>query len=241
MLLWDVKLRLNKNALMNGHLFGDTSGSDLRSGVLERSCRTEMWSEASAHVRTPQTFAPKTAETSSPRQNFVDTEDVPVERMTERTAPNSSSASRQKSCHACVKGKRGCDKRHPVCSRCEEKKVRCIYAKRTYAEAFYDLYPMQSDMPWAGLTTLSSSIDFVDDVPPSVTSSAIVDTTRLPLDAFVDPFLNVLEHPLDQNMSSSDMQLISSADEPLGQQQEKQAVRKFDYVPMADLCVCNSS
>ena len=37
------------------------------------------------------------------------------------------------------------------------------------------------------------------------------------------------------------MQHIDNAGEPLGQQQEEeQALRKFDYDPMADLCVCGS-
>lgn len=159
--------------------------------------------------------------------------------MTEESTPESSSASRQKSCHACVKGKRGCDKRHPVCSRCEEKKIQCIYAKRTYAEAFHDFGSADLDMSWAGFTALSSSIDVVDDIPLSIAPSASLDHTRLPtLDAFIDPFLNFAEN---QAMPSSDMQLIINADEPLGPQQEKeQALSKFDYAPMADLCVCDT-
>ncbi|RDL39692.1 Uncharacterized protein BP5553_04032 [Venustampulla echinocandica] len=156
--------------------------------------------------------------------------------MTEDLAPESSSASRQKSCHACVKGKRGCDKRHPVCSRCEEKKIQCIYAKRTHAEAFYDFDSVDLDMSWAGLTTLSPAIDFVDDIPPSLATSASLDPTSPPtLDAFIDPFLTFVEN---QAIPSSDLQLISNASEPLDQQQEKeQALNKFDYTPMADLCI----
>ena len=159
--------------------------------------------------------------------------------MTEELAPESSSASRQKSCHACVKGKRGCDKRHPVCSRCEEKKIQCIYAKRTYAEAFYDFDSVELDMSWAGFTALSPSIDFVDDIPQSLAPSASVDPTRLPtLDAFIDPFLTFAEN---QAMPPSDTQLINNAGEPLGQQQVKEeALSKVDYAPMADLCVCDS-
>ncbi len=42
-------------------------------------------------------------------------------------------------------------------------------------------------------------------------------------------------------MLSSSLQLVNNADEPFGQQEEKeQAVNKFDYTPMADICVCNS-
>lgn len=161
--------------------------------------------------------------------------------MAEELAPESTSASRQKSCNACVKAKRGCDKQHPLCSRCEEKKISCIYAKRTYAEAFqsdFDFNSVELDMSWAGLTALSSSINFVDDILPSPATSASLDTTRLPmLDAFIDPLLTFAEN---QATSSSYMQLISCAGGQLGQQQEKeQALSKFDYAQMADICVCH--
>lgn len=157
----------------------------------------------------------------------------------EELALEASSASRQKSCHACVKGKRGCDKRHPVCSRCEEKRVQCIYAKRTHVEAFHGFDSVELDMSWAGFTALSSSIDFVDDIPKNLAPPASQGPIRLPtLDAFMDPFLNFTEN---QAILSSDIQLINGAGEPSGQQQEKeQALSKFDYAPMADLCVCDS-
>jgi len=38
-----------------------------------------------------------------------------------------SEKSRQKSCNACVRSKRRCDKRTPRCTRCAEKKVDCVY------------------------------------------------------------------------------------------------------------------
>ncbi len=154
--------------------------------------------------------------------------------MTEETAPEPSSASRQKSCHACVKGKRGCDKRRPVCSRCQEKKIPCIYAKRTYIEAFDDFDSVELDVSWAEFTALSSSIDFVDDIPSGLAPSA----THPPnLNAFIDPSITSTEN---QDMPLSDMQLITNV-KPLDQQHEKeQALSKFDYSPMADLCVCDS-
>lgn len=173
----------------------------------------------------------------SPQTTIALTEYTNVSPMADEPAPESTSASRQKSCNACVKAKRGCDKRHPVCSRCEEKKISCIYAKRSYAEAFqsgFDFDPVGLDMSWAGLTAPSSSIDLVDDIPPSP-------ATCLPtLDAFIDPFLTFAD---EQATSSSDMQLINSpsARGQLGQQQEnQQGLSKFDYAQMADICVCYS-
>jgi hypothetical protein len=160
--------------------------------------------------------------------------------MTEESAPVSASASRQKSCNACVKAKRGCDKQHPVCSRCEEKNISCIYAKRTYTESFhseYDFDSVELDTPWAGLTALSSSINFVDNIPPSPTTSAGLDAMRLPtLDEFINPFVTFTEN---QTTSPSDMQFINNVGGRLGQQQEEeQALSKFDYAQMADVCVC---
>ncbi|KAG8416785.1 hypothetical protein J3459_013662 [Metarhizium acridum] len=46
-----------------------------------------------------------------------------------RLDDKASAASRQKSCNACVRGKRRCDKRTPQCSRCSAKGLDCIYQK----------------------------------------------------------------------------------------------------------------
>lgn len=37
--------------------------------------------------------------------------------------------SRQKNCNNCVQTKRRCDRRTPICSRCAERKVPCVYGK----------------------------------------------------------------------------------------------------------------
>lgn len=154
--------------------------------------------------------------------------------MAEERTPEISSASRQKSCHACVKGKRGCDKRQPVCSRCEEKSIQCVYAKRTYAEAFHDFDGVELDMSWAGFASLSSPID----IPPSLVSSASLHTTHLSTLDAVGPFFTFEGN---QAMSPRDMQLMISDGEILDQHREKeQALSSFDYAPMADICVCHS-
>ncbi|ROT35603.1 hypothetical protein SODALDRAFT_328974 [Sodiomyces alkalinus F11] len=41
--------------------------------------------------------------------------------------PESTDKSRQKSCNACVRSKRRCDKRAPKCARCAEKGFSCVY------------------------------------------------------------------------------------------------------------------
>ncbi len=119
-----------------------------------------------------------------------------------------------------MKGKRGCDKQHPVCSRCQEKRIQCIYAKRTYAEAFRDFDSVELDMSWAGFTALSSSINFVDDTPLDLAPTASLDPTCLPtLDTFIDPVPTL---PETQTLPSSKIQLIKNAGELLGQLQEKE-------------------
>ncbi|EHK45299.1 hypothetical protein TRIATDRAFT_221642 [Trichoderma atroviride IMI 206040] len=45
-------------------------------------------------------------------------------------ADGGSAASRQKSCNACVRGKRRCDKRTPRCTRCAAKGLDCVYQRQ---------------------------------------------------------------------------------------------------------------
>src|ERR1700756_664158 len=49
--------------------------------------------------------------------------------MEESTAIAGIPASRQKNCNSCVQAKRRCDRRTPICSRCAEKKIPCVYTK----------------------------------------------------------------------------------------------------------------
>lgn len=158
--------------------------------------------------------------------------------MTEIPTPEASSASRQKSCHACVKGKRGCDKQQPACSRCQEKNIQCVYAKRTYDQAFYNFDSVELDMSWAGLPDLSSSNQFVDGIlmnlapSRSRSGSSYLNT----LDTSIDPMLTFED---GQFGSSSGMQLINDTIASFSQHEgNEQELSKFDYSPMADLCVC---
>ncbi|KAF4340233.1 C6 zinc finger domain protein [Fusarium beomiforme] len=54
-----------------------------------------------------------------------------------------SAASRQKSCNACVRGKRKCDKKTPRCTRCAAKGLDCVYQRLPPGGSFHDgdLYP----------------------------------------------------------------------------------------------------
>ena len=85
--------------------------------------------------------------------------------MDKPPAQNPIAPSRQKSCNACVKGKRYCDKLQAGCSRCKEKKIGCVYAKRLYSEAFpadFTFDTAQLGLPWAALDSPSSVNNFLD-------------------------------------------------------------------------------
>ncbi|KAL6878614.1 hypothetical protein J3F83DRAFT_240841 [Trichoderma novae-zelandiae] len=51
-------------------------------------------------------------------------------RKPDRVGGDGGAASRQKSCNACVRGKRRCDKRTPRCTRCATKGLDCVYQRQ---------------------------------------------------------------------------------------------------------------
>ncbi|RYP82956.1 hypothetical protein DL770_005469 [Monosporascus sp. CRB-9-2] len=53
--------------------------------------------------------------------------------MEDSTATEGLPKSRQKNCNRCVQARRRCDRRTPICSRCAEKKIACIYGKAKVA------------------------------------------------------------------------------------------------------------
>lgn len=164
---------------------------------------------------------------------------TPMNKLAEISTMEISSASRQKSCHACVRGKRGCDKRQPTCSRCVEKKIQCVYAKRTYSDAFSEYNLGELDMPWSDYPSFSNPVNSTYGILQGVAGSAPLDIANLSnLDAFMDPFVHFTDN---QVRDANDMQLVNVTSDRSGSRWEKeQALTRFDYSPMADLCVCNS-
>lgn len=68
---------------------------------------------------------------------------------------------KQKSCDSCVSGKRRCDRRKPVCSRCAHKKISCIYGK-TISTSQLDRDESDSSTPFMhGLASESSACSLV--------------------------------------------------------------------------------
>ena len=85
--------------------------------------------------------------------------DDPLTRI--RIDETASAATRQKSCNACVRGKRRCDKRTPRCSRCAAKNLDCIYQKMPPSAAA-DAVPvaMSAASASASSSTMSEVPDF---------------------------------------------------------------------------------
>ncbi|KAI0852486.1 hypothetical protein F5Y00DRAFT_273099 [Daldinia vernicosa] len=89
-------------------------------------------------------------------------------------APRGGS-SRQKSCNACVRGKRRCDQRMPACANCTKKKRLCIYGRQSDTQSYSN---------FAGVPT---SLDSFDG-PPSTSygDSLVLDDGNVPTTAGVD-------------------------------------------------------
>lgn len=73
--------------------------------------------------------------------------------------------SRQKNCNSCVQTKRRCDRRMPVCSRCEERKISCVYGKARAAH--HTGHQEFRPSPNTETFNLGSPLEFLfDSVPP---------------------------------------------------------------------------
>jgi hypothetical protein len=154
----------------------------------------------------------------------------------------SAAATRQKSCNACVQAKRGCDRQYPVCSRCTEKAIDCVYAKkRLCSEAFptdFEFGSIQTEPTWASpgdpspvnffrLPTPGPAADFPTtlDIPSELAPNGNFD--------FMQFFGDV------RGSSSQEMELVPAAyNQQLERHGEEELIRNdFDYTKMADLCV----
>lgn len=98
-----------------------------------------------------------------------------------------AAASRQKSCNACVRGKRKCDKKTPRCTRCAAKGLDCVYQRLPPGASFHDddicIADSLNDVPdfdmgfdinnLGGTATLSSTSNTSPDSLNRVTTSTI--------------------------------------------------------------------
>ncbi|KAK6072186.1 hypothetical protein SCUP515_07518 [Seiridium cupressi] len=136
-------------------------------------------------------------------------ENLTLTRDSMRTHPLASDimaatpvTSRQKSCNACVRSKRRCDKRSPICNQCTKKKCPCIYGGRASRQATSaDGYPMEMDahadngpihLPSLGQDGLRlDSAEFPFPLDPEQT----LENSRF----HIDPMLDSLLHAMPEN------------------------------------------
>ncbi|CEI64937.1 hypothetical protein FVEN_g3433 [Fusarium venenatum] len=106
-----------------------------------------------------------------------------------------AAASRQKSCNACVRGKRKCDKKTPRCTRCAAKGLDCVYQRLPPGTSFHDddicIADSLNDVPdfdmgfdinnLGGTATHSSASNTSPDSLDRVTTTSTIDLDS-PLD-----------------------------------------------------------
>ncbi|KAI0154863.1 hypothetical protein GGR57DRAFT_502056 [Xylariaceae sp. FL1272] len=143
--------------------------------------------------------------------------------------------SRQKSCNACVKGKRRCNKALPACSRCVKQRYLCIYGGQTdfsfrnsaddpiSQECFANPAPMTGvDLFMPGPDVFSLPFATNTEMTPSA-------TVRFPLDSRADDLVaSVPQYDAFWQAESSTM--------PPG----KSLIRK-DYTKMGLVCLADAS
>lgn len=146
-----------------------------------------------------------------------------------------NSTTRQKSCNNCVKSKRGCDKRFPICSRCADRKVACIYAKVPHADIFpasFGFEDMELD------PSLSNSADVttasLDNCLPAFSAAPISVASAMPSDP-MDSLLGLVE---SGSSPSEDLWLIPYPDGDIDVHEApgEPVLNTANYAKMNDIC-----
>lgn len=149
--------------------------------------------------------------------------------MSHTVAGGAIAASRQKNCTACVQAKRRCDRKTPICKRCADKNIDCVYARTSAASSSHapeptTFPPASMDMNVDGLqfqgstsSTFSFSpgppldMDYLDFIPMG---SQTISSTALSLDPSTldaaDPGNPQVDHVMDMLDGSLDPSLHQS-------------------------------
>ncbi|GAP87092.1 putative C6 zinc finger domain-containing protein [Rosellinia necatrix] len=114
------------------------------------------------------------------------------------------SASRQKNCNACVQAKRRCDRRMPICSRCTEKKVDCLYSKSRTANR-PGKHTRAPTPCTEALSLLEGPTLSALDIP--VPSFDISRLDAIPSDFYPDVIIESISQPIQDTPSGSDMSM----------------------------------
>ncbi|KAI0429325.1 hypothetical protein F5Y09DRAFT_310516 [Xylaria sp. FL1042] len=151
---------------------------------------------------------------------FMATEYLTEENMGFAIAASPSTpASRQKNCNSCVQAKRRCDRRMPICSRCAEKKLACVYSKSRTAHRTGNnsrgLAPCTEALPLDG-PGLSFDIDCPEGISTGFHPGVAAETTPQSNQDTVsssDISMDTFMHFLENNISSSSDQWLVHPEE----------------------------
>ncbi|KAI0385795.1 hypothetical protein F5Y04DRAFT_244671 [Hypomontagnella monticulosa] len=153
-------------------------------------------------------------------------------------APNGVS-SRQKSCNACVRSKRRCDKRTPACGNCTRKRYLCVYGGQLNVQSYNDCagIPMCLDS-LAGSPPGSGEEGFVlDDVGFSTAFGAgiaIPSDMTLQMDSAIESMLgSMIGNGLGDTTGESD---ILSHNARITRAPPSKALSREDYSKMLPMC-----
>jgi len=139
--------------------------------------------------------------------------------MGHTTAVAGIPASRQKNCNACVQAKRRCDRRTPICSRCVEKKIACVYGKIQAAissqprNESIEVAPYMESLPFGSSACslfspdLSLDVDYLGVMPmdsqPDAATAESLHTSVMDAasngDTPMDPFMRLFDSSITAN------------------------------------------
>ncbi|KAI0102301.1 hypothetical protein GGR51DRAFT_527770 [Nemania sp. FL0031] len=154
------------------------------------------------------------------------------------------SASRQKNCNGCVQAKRRCDRRTPVCSRCVEKKIACVYTKSRTAtrpgkRARQPTPPHTEPLSFGSpayspidIPGLSFDLNYFENIPTSFNTSVGAESTQQSIqdtptssDISIDAFMHFMGN---NDLSSSDQWLVNHLPERPSTPADEEVVRGWD-------------
>ncbi|RYP08072.1 hypothetical protein DL764_002112 [Monosporascus ibericus] len=164
--------------------------------------------------------------------------------------------SRQKNCNSCVQAKRRCDRRTPICSRCAEKKIACVYGKAKVAsqpdkEEFEPSFPSieslgfgspactpfapgrSPDANYIGIMPIYSQLGVATTATESM-QGHVVDATVYG-DMSMDPFIDLMGNNITP---TQDQWLVQIEQEPMSERPsspaDEEVIRSYDK--MVDFC-----
>ncbi|KAI8946470.1 hypothetical protein F4801DRAFT_593362 [Xylaria longipes] len=161
-------------------------------------------------------------------------------------------ASRQKNCNSCVQAKRRCDRRTPVCSRCVEKKLACIYVYSKPRTASRPKKRAREPTPCTetplDFTDLSFDMDYLEDMPTGFHTDVAVESTPHSIqdtvfgsDISMDTFMHLIGN---SSSSSSDHWLISPEEDQLSQRPstpaDEEVTRGYQQMMVCQLDACHA-